>query len=101
MLDIIKKSLYLGLGVFTLTKEKIETLVDELIKKGQLSQAEKPKIVQDVMERIKQEEEALSTKVKTILTGIISEVGLVTQRDIGELKNRLDELEKKVTQTGT
>jgi len=100
MLDLIKKSLYLGLGVLTLTKEKIETLVDELIEKGQLSKEEKPKIMQDIMQRIKREEKALSTKVKTIVKGVVNEVGMVTKSDIRELNSRLDEIEKKVTKAG-
>ena len=33
MLDIIKKSIYLGLGIASSTKEKVESLVDELIEK--------------------------------------------------------------------
>ena len=41
MLDIIKKSLYLGLGVASVTKERVESVVDELIEKCQLSKDEK------------------------------------------------------------
>ena len=37
MLNLIKKGMYLGIGVFSLTKEKAEKFVDELIKSGEAS----------------------------------------------------------------
>jgi polyhydroxyalkanoate synthesis regulator phasin len=45
MLDIIKKSIYLGLGAASVTKEKVESLIDELIEKGQLAKEEKSKTI--------------------------------------------------------
>jgi polyhydroxyalkanoate synthesis regulator phasin len=97
MLDLIKKSIYLGLGVLTITKEKIEILVDELIEKGQISKEEKPKILQDIIQRINQEQKALSTKVRMMVKKAIDELGLVTKKDVEELNSRLEEIEKKVT----
>ncbi|GAB4376624.1 MAG: hypothetical protein Kow0042_23080 [Calditrichia bacterium] len=96
MLDIIKKSIYLGLGAATATKEKVETLVDELIEKGQVTREQKAGAVKDILDRIEKEEKELTDKIKSTVEKTIAEVGLPTKKDIQELKDRLEALEKKM-----
>ncbi|HFE64878.1 MAG TPA: hypothetical protein ENK14_10770 [Caldithrix sp.] len=96
MLDIIKKSIYLGLGAATATKEKVETLVDELIEKGQVTREQKASAVKDILDRIEKEEKELSDKIKSTVEKTIAEVGLPSKKDIQELKDRLEALEKKM-----
>lgn len=96
MLDIIKKSIYLGLGTATATKEKVETLVDELIEKGQVTREQKAGAVQDILDRIEKEEKELTDKIKSTVEKTIAEVGLPGKKDIQELKDRLEAIEKKL-----
>jgi len=37
-MDFIKKSMLIGVGLATLTREKVEQAIDELIKKGEMSE---------------------------------------------------------------
>jgi len=97
MLDIIKKSIYLGLGAATVTKEKIETLVDELIEKGQLSREEKPKAVQDILDKIEKEEKEIQKKIDNTVTETMNKIGIVSKSDYDKLLKRVEELEKKTT----
>jgi len=96
MLDIIKKSIYLGLGAATATKEKVESLVDELIEKGQVTREQKPGVVKDILDRVEEEEKRLSDKIKSAVEKTIAEVGLPTKQDLQEIKDRLQKLEKKL-----
>ena len=98
MLDLIKKSIYLGMGAATVTKEKVETLVDELIEKGQLRRDEKPKAVKDLMDKLENEEKELTDKVKSEILRTIEEIGLPTKKDIEELNKRLKAIEKKLSE---
>ena len=98
MLDIIKKSIYLGLGAATITKERVEKLADELIEKGQLSKEEKAKTVKDIMDKIEKEEKEIQKKVKKTVNEALETVGVATQKDIEQLKRRLTKLEKKLAE---
>ena len=97
MLDLIKKSIYLGMGAATVTKEKIESLVDELIEKGQLKKEEKPGVVKDLMDKIEKEERELTDKIKSEIQKSIEELGLATKKDIDELNKKLKNLEKMLS----
>ena len=97
MLDIIKKSIYLGLGAAKATKETVETLVDELIEKGQLSRDKKVGAVQEILDKIEKEEKEISDRVKSAVEKVVTEIGLPTKKDIQELNKRLETLEKKLS----
>jgi polyhydroxyalkanoate synthesis regulator phasin len=96
MLDIIKKSIYLGLGAASVTKEKVESLIDELIEKGQLAKEEKSKAIKEVMDKIEKEEKEIVKKIKTAVKEAADTVGVATQKDIDSLKKRIKELESKL-----
>jgi polyhydroxyalkanoate synthesis regulator phasin len=97
MLDIIKKSIYLGLGAAKATKETVETLVDELIEKGQLSREKKVGAVQEILDKIEKEEKEISDRIKSAVEKVVTEIGLPTKKDIQELNKRLETLEKKLS----
>ncbi len=97
MLDIIKKSIYLGLGFATATKEKVETLVDELIEKEQLAKDEKSKAVRDILDKIEKGEKEFKQKISEEVKEAMSNLGLATQKDIDELKGMITDLEKKIS----
>ncbi len=94
MLDLVKKSIYLGLGAVTVTREKVENLVDELIEKGQLKQEQKATTVQDIMKKVEKEEQAVINRIKTAVEKAIKELGLPTKQDIEDLKKKLEKIEK-------
>ncbi|RLD14068.1 hypothetical protein DRI50_05995 [candidate division KSB1 bacterium] len=98
MLDIIKKSIYLGLGAASLTKERVDKLVDELIEKGQVAKDDKANAVKDIMDKVEKEEKELEKRIKKTVNEAIESVGAATQNDIDELKKQLKELEEKLAE---
>lgn len=93
MLDIIKKSIFLGLGIAAVTKEKVESFVDELIEKGQLAKEDKIIVVQEIVNKIEKNENEV---VNDALNRVLSSFGLATQKDIKELQESISKLEKKL-----
>ena len=96
MLDIIKKSIYLGLGAASLTKERVEKLVDELIEKGLLVKEEKAETIKDLMDKIEKEEKEIQKKFKKAVDETLETIGAATQKDIEKLEKRIKQLEKKI-----
>ena len=74
MKDMLKKSFYISLGAASLTRKKAAEFVDELVKRGLLTQKDADKFMNDMMDTA--EKEAMKAKkafwVKTITMTLIS-----------------------------
>lgn len=89
MFDFIKKSLLFGVGAVTITKEKAEKVVNELVEKGQVSKGEASKLLNDLVEKGEQERKAISETIKVEIEKVKKDIGIVD-------KNKLEELEKRI-----
>ncbi|GBD92621.1 hypothetical protein BMS3Abin05_00193 [bacterium BMS3Abin05] len=98
MLDIIKKSIYLGLGGLTVTKEKVTQIVDDLIEKGQLDNSQRSKAVQELLDRVDKERANLHKTIKAAVEKVLNEeIQIATKKDIQEIIKRLEQIEKKLS----
>ena len=95
MSDIIKNSIYLGLGIAAASKEKIEGFVDEMIKEGEVSKEEKSKVVKEILNTLEKREVELKSKTKAFINEAMSDYKSAAQKDIKKLKKLVAELEKK------
>ena len=96
-MDIIKKAMLLGLGVLSLTKEKAEELVDDLIKRGEVAREERFKMVDKLLKEAEKQEEELVRKISETVQKVITDIGLPTKKDLDEISKRLEEIEKRVS----
>jgi polyhydroxyalkanoate synthesis regulator phasin len=95
-LDQLLRKLFLsGLGVFALTQEKIEELVEELAKKGEISWGEKEDFLGEIIKRGKQEQAEVERKIGDKVEEILSRVNIASKDDIERLEKKIDELGKK------
>jgi len=96
-MDAFKKAMLLGLGVISLTKEKAEEAVDDLIKRGEVSREERFKMVDKLLKEAEKQEEELSGKISEIVQKAIAKIGLATKKDLEDVSNRLTEIEKRTS----
>ncbi len=95
-MSAIRKIMLLGLGLISLTKEKAEEIVDELIKRGEIVKEERLKAIDKILEEAERQEKIISEKIGEIFRKIISEAGLPTKKDLAEVLRKLEEIEKKI-----
>lgn len=95
MEDLLRKAKLFGLGVLDFTKEKVETVVEDMVKRGELSETETPQAIAEIMERAKSEQEAFMNKLKAVVEMVISGAGLARTADLEALEKRVADLEKK------
>jgi polyhydroxyalkanoate synthesis regulator phasin len=96
-MDIIKKAMLLGLGLFSLTKEKAEEFVDDLIKRGEVTREERFKVVDKLLEQAEKQERELVGKISETVQKVITDIGLPTKKELDEISKRLEEIEKRVS----
>lgn len=98
MEDLFKKTLSFGIGLFDYTREKVENLVDEMVKRGEVSKQDSTKTVEELWEKASKEQKAFWNKVKTFVKNIIDEMAMPSKSDFKALEERVADLEKRVSE---
>lgn len=103
-MDIFKKLALASLGAFDITKEKIEELFDEMVKRGEMTEDERAVAVKNFMEKssdgadkIKDRMEEIFAKCAEKCTSKVSGQLKAMEKRTVELAARIDELEKKLS----
>jgi polyhydroxyalkanoate synthesis regulator phasin len=96
MEDLFKKTIRFGIGLFDYTKEKVENLVDEMVKRGELSKQESSQAVEELWQRAEKEQSAFWNKIKAYINSIVDEMALVRRTDLKALEERVAALEKRL-----
>jgi polyhydroxyalkanoate synthesis regulator phasin len=91
-----RKAWFFGVGLVDFTRTKIEGLVEDLVKRGEISQQEKPQAVEEMWARAKSAQEALFEKVKEMVPKAISGMKLARAAGLEALEKRVAALEKKL-----
>jgi polyhydroxyalkanoate synthesis repressor PhaR len=94
--DFFKKSVLFGLGVFDLTKEKAEKLVDEMIKRGEMSESDKAKAIKELLKGHDERMEKLKAKIDERVEKITAKVSGKEKDELAKLHQKLDNLTKVV-----
>ncbi len=96
MKDFWRKTWFSGLGVLEFTKEKVEAVVEDMVKRGELSQQETQLAVEQIMARAREAQDALVEKVKELVKKSVSELKLARQGEVDALEKRVAALEKEL-----
>jgi polyhydroxyalkanoate synthesis repressor PhaR len=94
--DFFEKSLLFGLGLFDLTKEKAEKIVDEMIKRGEMSQSDKAKAVKDLLKGHEERINKIKAKVDERVDEITARIRGKEKEELSSLHQKLDELAKTI-----
>lgn len=93
MNDLIKKGLYLGLGVAFASKEKVEKYVNDLVAKGDIAPSEAKEMIVDLTEKGKGKQDQWSEQFREEIASSLKRFGFVTKE---EMESQLAVLEEKI-----
>lgn len=96
MQDTIRKMMYAGLGAFSITREKAQHIVNELIQKGQVNQEEAQEVLDNLIKKGEQEREALKQNIKEEVIKTHRELGMITREEFNNLQERVQALENSL-----
>jgi len=94
MKDFIKRMMLFGIGLAAMTREKIEEFVNELVKKGEVSEKEGKEMVQELIDKSKKVRKDLDGKMEEVAAATLKKLHIPTRRELDELKERIEKLEK-------
>ncbi|KAF1080790.1 MAG: hypothetical protein GQF41_2604 [Candidatus Rifleibacterium amylolyticum] len=94
MIELLKKGILTGIGLASLTKEKIERFGKDLIKQGHLSEIEGKELVSYLEELSEREKNNMDLKVETVIIRILKTFDVARKEDIRKLEKRIALLER-------
>lgn len=97
MIDLVKKTLLTGLGVASLTKEKIEEVANAFVEKGKLSEQEGRTLVDELLTRSEESREELKKQIEERIQAALEKMDLAKKSELEALKLEMEELRQSVT----
>ena len=96
MKEIFEKGLAIGLGLAVASKEQIEKMVDELVKKGEVTAAESKDLLKDLMEKGEAGKKELNDRIRAQVEKLLQELNAPAKVDIENLEKRIQGLEEQL-----
>lgn len=91
--DLFKKAILVAVGATAVTVEKVNSVIDELVDKGELSEGQAKSFKEEIKEKVHSEKEALETRVTSttqkVISKVLKDIGVATRSDIEELEKKL------------
>lgn len=96
MFDLIKKAMFTGIGMAALTKEKIEEIAADFVQKGNLSENEGRKLVDEMMKKSEESKEEIKKQLDVLVYATIEKMQLARTSQIDEISQALQILKEKI-----
>jgi polyhydroxyalkanoate synthesis regulator phasin len=96
MSDMLERVFLLGVGAASITREKVQELVDELVKKGQLSKEEGEALLDKTAERAKEQSVNFKEMASDAYQDTLRTMNIASREQIEELEHRIAVMESKV-----
>lgn len=90
--EIVHKALMAGIGV----PEKINELIDDLVKKGELSESQGAKIVKECSEKVTKSGEDLSKTVSDFIDKALEKMNIPSRDEVEKLEKKMAVLSARV-----
>lgn len=96
MMDLLKRGILTGIGIASLTKDKIEELAEKIIEESKLSEEEGRKLVDNLLKQSKEARKNLEEEVKKTVGDALEKLDVPSRKDLEDLKIRIERLENQM-----
>jgi len=91
--NLFKKFIYTGVGIISLTKEKLEKTIEDLVKSDKISAEEGKKIVDEFLKNAETKKDEFEAQTKEFIDKAVKNFSFATKKDVDALLKRIEELE--------
>jgi polyhydroxyalkanoate synthesis regulator phasin len=95
MKDILRKTILFGLGLGAITRDKAESLVKDLRKKGYFDEKEGKKLVNDIISESLRTQKKINDYVRSHVKEAMDSAPFATKQDLKNLEKRLSKKKKR------
>lgn len=92
LFDVLRNALLAGFGV----QEKVKEFVDELVKKGELSESQGAKLVKEWSDKAEKNTDEITKSLQELVEKTLAKMNLPTKGDIEKLDGKINSLAERV-----
>ncbi len=92
LFDVVRNAMLAGLGI----QETFKEFLDNLVKKGELSESQGAKILKEWTEKADKTSEQLSKNISELVTRTLEKMNLPTKDDIEKLNKEIQSLSDRI-----
>ncbi len=96
MFDVLKGFALIGLGALSFSEEKLKQCIDDLIKRGDVSEEEGDDLFKRFSKRAEEEKDSIEEWMKEKLKEILKKMDLVTMNDMARVEKELKSLDRRL-----
>ncbi len=90
--EVIRKALMAGFGV----QEKVSDFIDEMVKKGELSESQGAKLVKEWSDKADQTGKDISKSISDVIDNAMEKMNLPTKEDVEKLQRKVQTLSARI-----
>lgn len=95
--DVIERTLLVGLGAAALTVDRAQKVVDDFVRRGQLSAEEGRDMVEGLASRSRDEARSALKSADSSVQSVFRELGIASRRELEDMDFRLRQIEHRLT----
>ena len=95
-MEILRKLALMGLGIISLSEEKLRELIKEMEEKGEVSREEGEELFKKVLAKAEEERKAMEEKVRGKVREALERMDIVIKEDLLRLERKVNSLERRV-----
>ena len=96
LFESVRKVMLAGVGAVALTVDAIEDLVEKLVERGELTEEEGRKLINDVWSRHKKDAKKAEEEVNKRVDELMARFDIPTKAEFEDLSTQISEVSKKV-----
>ena len=97
-MDMFERFINLGLGAFSITKEKAEKIIDEMVERGEINREEAKKTMENIIKKGEEQRDQFRSMVREEMEKYKNEHVSSHKTKIADLEARVKDLEEKLNQ---
>jgi len=95
IMSVVKKTMMTGIGLALKTKDEVEDWARDLVTRGELSENEGEKFVDELLKRYDEAREDLEGKIEKVTKEIMKKARVASMDELDSLKKEIEELRKE------
>ncbi len=99
MFDFLERGFLATVGVLSVSREKVQEIVDQMVARGDLNLDEGKQLVDKMVKRGQEERETMRGLVRQEVQKVVGELDMASRKDFQVLNDKLDALLKKLDQS--
>lgn len=94
--DIFEKAISLGFGALLITKENVEEIINDMVKKGEIKKDEAKVQMKEIFDTVLSSKKEIESKVEEVVEKVLHKLDIPTRKELKQMEKKLEEIIKRL-----